>query len=148
ESRRGLEMLCRWNAEGAALWTKKAAALSKPGEAAQVEAFALRGVGLAAQGSTDAADESIVQANIEQADGLQDQRYRLCAGWVGLLEGDLQGAHRELEAALPSQARGGSLRISLWAQAWLARTQFMQGDWDTALQGSLEGIRRAEYAGI
>ena len=147
-SRRGLDMLCRWDAEGVVLWTNKAAALSKPGEAAQVEALAMRGVGLAAQGRTDAADESILQANTEEADGLQNQRYRLCAGWVGLLEGDLQVAHRELEAALPSQARGGSFRISLWAQAWLARTQFMQGDWDTALQGSLEGIRRAESAGI
>src|SRR5699024_1876711 len=90
----------------------------------------------------------ILQANIEEADGLQNQRYRLCAGWVGLLEGDLQVAHRELEAALPSQARGGSLRISLWAQAWLARTQFMQGDWGAALERSLDGMCRLDDAGI
>ena len=36
------------------------------------------------------------------------------------------------EAAAPTEYRGGSLRISLWAEAWLARTHLVLGDWDAA----------------
>jgi len=143
-----LDRLCNWDAEGIVSWADKAVELSKPGETAYIEALAIRGVGLAAQGLTEFADQSILRAGMEGHDGPHNQRYRLCAGWVALLEGDLQTAYREFEAALPTQARGGSLRISLWAQAWLARIQFIQGDWDGALQGALDGIRRAEHAGI
>lgn len=146
--RRCLDKLCNWDGQGVTTWANTAAELSKPGEAAQVEALAIRGVGLAAQGLTESADESILRASMEGGDGPQNQRYRLCAGWVALLEGDLRTAYRELEAALPTQKRGGSLRISLWAQAWLARVQFIQGDWDGALRGCEEGIRRAQHAGI
>src|SRR5699024_2192843 len=81
-------------------------------------------------------------------DSAQNQRYRLCAGWVALIEGNLPIAYRELDAAVPTQNRGGSLRISLWAQAWLARVQFLQGDWDSALSSCSDGIRRAEHAGM
>lgn len=146
--RRCLDMLFRWNAEGVVTWASRAAELSKSGEASQVEALAIRGVGLAAQGKSESADASIFQAAMANADGPQNQRFRLCAGWTAILEGDLSTAYRELEAALPTQDRGGSLRISLWAQAWLARIQFLIGDWSSALQGAQEGIRRAEHAGI
>lgn len=143
-----LDKLCRWDAAGVLAWTQRAVELSRPGEAAEVEALAIRGIGFAAQGLTESADESILKASVSDGEGLQNQRFRLCAGWVGLLQGDFQTAYRELEAALPTQARGGSLRISLWAQAWLARVQFVLGDWDAALRGALDGIRRAEQAGI
>ncbi len=146
--RRCLDLLCNWDAPGVTEAADAAAELSRPGDAAQVEALAVRGVGLAAQGRTESADESLLRAVMEGSDGPQNQRYRLCAGWVALLEGDLRTAYRELEAALPTQDRGGSLRISLWAQAWLARVQFIEGDWDEALRGCLDGIRRAEHAGI
>lgn len=146
--RRCLDMLCNWDAAGITDSANAAAELSRPGDVIQIEALAMRGVGLAAQGLTESADESLLRAAMENSDGPQNQRYRLCAGWVALLEGNLRTAYRELEAALPTQARGGSLRISLWAQAWLARVQFLQGDWDGALQGCLDGIRRAEHAGI
>lgn len=146
--RQCLDKLCRWDPEGIIISTTQAAELSRSGEAAEVEALAIRGIGFAAQGLTASADESIVRASASDGEGLQNQRFRLCAGWVGLLEGDFQTAYRELEAALPTQARGGSLRISLWAQAWLARVQFLLGDWDAALHGALDGIRRAEQAGI
>lgn len=143
-----LDKLCRWDAAGVLTWTARAADMSRPGDATEVEALAIRGIGFAAQGLTESADEAIRKASVSDGEGLQNQRFRLCAGWVGLLEGDFQTAYRELEAALPTQARGGSLRISLWAQAWLSRVQFMMGDWDAALRGALDGIRRAEHAGI
>lgn len=146
--RRCLDMLCRWDTAGVITWANQAAELSRPGEASQVEALAIRGVGLAAQNKTESADASMLQAAMTSTDGPQNQRFRLCAGWAGILEGDFRTAYRELEAALPTQARGGSLRISLWAQAWLARLQFILGDWDSALQGARDGIRRAEHAGI
>lgn len=143
-----LDMLCNWDAAGITESARAAAELSRPGDSSQIEALAIQGVGLAAQGLTESADESLLRAAMDSDDGPQHQRYRLCAGWVALLEGNLRTAYREFEAALPTQARGGSLRISLWAQAWLARVQFLQGDWDGALQGCLDGIRRAEHAGI
>lgn len=146
--RRCLDMLCRWDAEEVVTWANRAAELSNTGDVSQVEALAIRGVGLAAQGKTESADDSLLRASLDSGDGLQNQRFRLCAGWIGILEGDFRTAYRELEAALPTQARGGSLRISLWAQAWLSRLQFVLGDWDTALDGALDGIRRAERAGI
>ena len=145
--RRCLDRLCNWDPAGIVESANAAAELSRPGEIAQVEALAIRGIGLAAQGCTASADESLLRA-MEGSQGPQNQRYRLGAGWVALLEGDMHTAYRELESALPTQARGGSLRISLWAQAWLARIQFLQGDWEGALQGCLEGIRQAERAGI
>jgi DNA-binding CsgD family transcriptional regulator len=143
-----LDKLCSWDPAGITAWADRAVELSQPGEAAHVEALAIRGVGLAAQGLTDIADESILRAGMDGHDGPHNQRYRLCAGWVALLEGNLHTAYRQFEAALPTQKRGGSLRISLWAQAWLSRIQFIQGDWDGALQGALSGIRRAEHAGM
>ena len=143
-----LDKLCNWDAEGIIAWADTAVELSKPGETSHIEALAIRGVGLAAQGLTEFADQSILRAGMDSHDGPHNQRYRLCAGWVALLEGNIHTAYREFEAAVPTQTRGGSLRISLWAQAWLARLQFIQGDWDGALQSALDGIRRAEHAGI
>lgn len=143
-----LNELCKWDGAGLARWADTAVAYSQPGEPSHIEALAIRGVGLAAQGKTEYADQSILRAGLEGHDGPHNQRYRLCAGWVALLEGDLHTAHREFEAALPTQAHGGSLRISLWAQAWLARIQFLEGDWNGALREALDGVRRAERAGM
>lgn len=146
--RRCLDMLCRWDTQGVVDWANRAAELSKSGDVTEIEALAIRSVGLAALGETTSADDSILQAALRQGDGPQNQRYRLCAGWMAILEGDFRTAYRELEAAIPTQSRGGSLRISLWAQAWLARVQFLLGDWDSALRGAQDGLRRAEHAGI
>lgn len=143
-----LNKLCSWDAVGLTYWADQAVHLSQPGSSVYVEALAIRGVGLAVQGLTESADQSIVRAGMENYDGPHNQRYRLCASWVALLEGNLQTAYREFEAALPTQSYGGSLRISLWAQAWLSRIQFIQGDWNGALRGALEGILRAENAGM
>ena len=49
-----------------------------------------------------------------------------------------ESARRDLESAVSTEFSSGSARISLWAQAWLARTQFALGAWDEALS-TVEG---------
>lgn len=45
-----------------------------------------------------------------------------------------EAARQRLENAVPTGYRRGSRRISLWAQGWLARTQFALGAWPEALE--------------
>src|SRR5699024_5465224 len=52
------------------------------------------------------------------------------------------------EAAVPTMHARGSLRISLWARGWLARVQYLLGEWDDALGTAEEGMRQCAAAGI
>ena len=65
-----------------------------------------------------------------------------------MLAGDLREAVREFEAAVPTQYERGSLRISLWAHGWLARVQYLLGEWDEGLRTAEIGLRRADGANI
>ena len=54
------------------------------------------------------------------------------AGWLALRTDEVETAQAQFESAGPTKFRGGSLRISLWSEAWLARTQLVLGHWDAA----------------
>jgi DNA-binding CsgD family transcriptional regulator len=65
--------------------------------------------------------------------GAQPQRIQLGRGWIDLALDAPEAARARLEAAVPTGYRMGSTRISLWAQGWLARTQFALGAWPEAI---------------
>ncbi len=54
-------------------------------------------------------------------------------GWLLLVADDLTGAHAELMETAPAALARGSIRIALWAYAWLALTDYAIGNWDEAV---------------
>jgi ATP/maltotriose-dependent transcriptional regulator MalT len=49
---------------------------------------------------------------------------------------------------VPTTFLGGSTRISLWARAWLARAQFVTGEWEEAVRTVREGGALLDRSGI
>ncbi|WP_068161016.1 helix-turn-helix transcriptional regulator [Rhodococcus phenolicus] len=115
-------------------WADRAGALVPGDTPAAVESAAVRGLGLAMTGHVDEAVSSYATLSDHVRLGAQSQRVRMAEGWLALALDDPYRARSELESAEPTVFRGGSLRISLWAQAWLARTQFALGEWDDAIR--------------
>lgn len=72
------------------------------------------------------------------------QRFEMAAGWIALARDDLESARRQLGSAVPTADVSGSARISLWAQAWLARTLTVRGEWDDALRVVDTAARRVD----
>jgi ATP/maltotriose-dependent transcriptional regulator MalT len=72
------------------------------------------------------------------------QRFEMAAGWIALARDDLETARRHLDSAVPTADVSGSARISLWAQAWLARTLTVRGEWDDALRVVDTAARRVD----
>jgi DNA-binding CsgD family transcriptional regulator len=60
----------------------------------------------------------------------------------------VEEARAELAGAVPTEFAHGSQRISLWAQGWLARTDFALGAWDDALQTVEHAVAMQEESGI
>src|SRR5699024_7095027 len=58
------------------------------------------------------------------------QRRHMVVGWVKLANDDPVSARQELQQ-LPREE--GATRIDLWQIAWLARAEFLLGEWDDAL---------------
>jgi DNA-binding CsgD family transcriptional regulator len=69
-------------------------------------------------------------------------------GWLQLTQDDVDGARSSLEGAVATAGLGGSARISLWALGWLARVQFLTGEWDRALHSVEQGRALAASSGI
>lgn len=146
--RRTLDSLVRWDGPKIRTWASRAMSSSDAAEPAHVESRAIHGLGFAAQGRLVEAKRELSDLVDHHLGGAQNQRFRLCAGWVALLDGDLREAVRELEAAVPTQHERGSLRISLWARGWLARTQYLLGEWEEGLRTAEEGLRQCFDADI
>ncbi len=108
--------------------------LADPQDPAAVESEAIMGLGLAATGRIQQAKDTYHDLVARVSQGAQSQRVRMGKGWLDLALDDPLTARRELEIAVPTEYRMGALRISLWAQAWLARADFALGSWDEALQ--------------
>ena len=146
--RRTLDSLVRWDGPKVREWANRAMSLGELDEPANVESHAMRALGFAAQGRIEDAKEDLEDLADRHLSGAQNQRVRLCVGWVSMLAGDLREAVREFEAAVPTQHERGSLRISLWAQGWLARVQYLLGEWDESLRTAEIGLRQADSANI
>ena len=84
----------------------------------------------------------------EVGHGAQAQRVTMGKGWLHLVVDEADEARPALESALPTDFLGGSTRISLWAHAWLARAQFVTGDWDDALRTVREGLDLVDRSGM
>ncbi|GAA0529010.1 helix-turn-helix transcriptional regulator [Saccharopolyspora thermophila] len=132
--RRVLHSLSRWHGPDLVAWGRRAVALADPQDPSAVESEAIMGLGLAATGRIEQARETYRDVVARVSRGAQSQRVQMGKGWLDFALDDPQTARRELEIAVPTQFRMGSIRISLWAQAWLARTEFALGSWDEALQ--------------
>ncbi|MEE4025667.1 LuxR C-terminal-related transcriptional regulator [Gordonia sp. PKS22-38] len=129
-------------------WADRAIEMAGSQSPAGVEAAVIRGLGLAWSGRP-------VEANAEYAVlterirfGAQAQRATMGRGWLQLGLDDVGAARSNLETAVSMANLGGSTRITLWALAWLARTEFSMGDWDAALRNVEQGRALARSSGI
>ncbi|MFD7275671.1 AAA family ATPase [Streptomyces sp. NPDC059862] len=137
--RRVLHALGRWNGRELVSWAHRAMDLADPDDPSAIESEAILGLGLAGIGRPEEAVAAYDTAAAQLPGGAQPQRFQLGRGWVDLALDAPEDARRRLEAAVPTGYRMGSTRISLWAQGWLARTQFALGAW----QEALETVQRA-----
>ena len=128
-------------------WADRAVALAGGDSPAGLEACAIRPLGLATAGSLAEARAAYDELSI-RVDGAQAQRVAMGGGWLDLVRGDLDAARARLESALATDYSGGSVRIALWAHAWLARVHVHAGDWDDALATAARGLALAEASGI
>ncbi|MBX7430717.1 LuxR C-terminal-related transcriptional regulator [Mycobacterium sp. Y57] len=129
-------------------WADRALQLADRDSPAGVEAAAIRGLGLLAAGQPKRAVNAYEDLSRRVRYGAQAQRVVMGRGWVQLVCDDIDAARASLESAVAAAALGGSTRITLWAYGWLARAQFVMGEWDSALDSVEQGRRLATSSGI
>ena len=132
--RQVLHNLARCDGHSLVLWADRAVELVGADHPTAVEAQAIRGLGLAGTGRVSEALASYDDLWGHAGTGAVGQRVQMGAGWLHLATDSVELARAELEAAAPTDFLGGSTRIALWANAWLARTYFVTGEWDAALR--------------
>ncbi|WP_425839582.1 AAA family ATPase [Streptomyces fractus] len=140
--RRVLHALARWDGEELVTWARRAVGLAQAHDPSGIESEAVLGLGLAMTGRHDEAAAAYEEAAAGHPAGAQPQRFQLGLGWVDFATDAPESARRRLEAAVPTGYRMGSTRISLWAQGWLARTQFALGAWPEALETAQRAAER------
>jgi DNA-binding CsgD family transcriptional regulator len=143
-----LHCLARSRGEDLVTWADRAIALAPAGSPAVIEAKAIRGLGDAATGHGREALADYLRLADEVGHGAQAQRVAMARGWLHLGLDEVEEARAALASALPTDYLRGSTRISLWAHAWLARAQFVAGDWDDALATADQGLVLAERTGM
>ncbi len=143
-----LHALMRGRGEELVTWADRAVALAGPEAPAAVEAAAIRGLGLAGTGRARQAmtDYTALEERVRR--GAQAQRVVMARGWLNLTVDSIDDARADLASAVPTTFLGGSTRISLWARAWLARAQFLAGEWDEAVRTIREAEPLLERSGI
>ncbi|WP_258229031.1 LuxR family transcriptional regulator [Arthrobacter sp. HMWF013] len=127
-----LHGVASWDGPAITTWAERAMELTQPGTPAHIESEAIYGLGLYAQGRLSAAEASYRRAFEHASENAQKQRVQMGAGWLALRLDNVETALVNFESAAPTEYRGGSMRISLWAEAWLARTHLVLGNWDAA----------------
>ncbi|XAS66124.1 AAA family ATPase [Micrococcaceae bacterium Sec5.7] len=132
--RQVLHALARFNGRDLVIWADRARRLAPAGSPSVVEAQAIEGLGLGAMGRYAEAERSYQAAERLPDHGAQHQRIAMGKGWLHLAMDRVEEARAELAGAMPTEFGHGSQRISLWAKAWLARTDVALGAWDNALQ--------------
>ncbi|WP_427130481.1 AAA family ATPase [Pseudarthrobacter sp. S9] len=146
--RQVLHALARFHGRDLVTWAERARGLAPPGSPPAVEAQAIEGLGLGAMGRYDEAELSYQAADQLPERGAQHQRIDMGKGWLHLAMDRVEEARAELAGAVPTEFAHGSQRISLWAQAWLARADFALGAWDEALQTVENAVAMQEESGI
>ncbi|MFD7406868.1 AAA family ATPase [Streptomyces sp. NPDC059866] len=140
--RRVLHALGRWDGRDLVSWARRALELARTDDPSGIEAEAVLGLGLAMTGRSEEALAAYEAAAAKLPRGAQPQRFQVGRGWIDLAMDRPEDARRRLEAAVPTGYRMGSTRISLWAQGWLARTQFALGAWPEALETAQRAAAR------
>ncbi|MQY27271.1 hypothetical protein NRB56_28540 [Nocardia sp. RB56] len=143
-----LHHLVRCRPRDLVLWSDRAIELVDPDTPTAVEAAAIRGLGIAPLRGIDVALEGYGALVERVPEGPVAQRVTMASGWLHLAGDDLDRAREELQSAVPIDFLGGSVRISLWARAWLARVQFQSGDWQEALRTATAGVELAQRSGM
>lgn len=146
--RRVLHSLARCDGEGVVHWADRALELAPAGSPVAVEAAAIRGLGMAGTGHGHEALDGYVTLASEVGHGAQGQRVAMGRGWLALALDEVDEARAALASATSTDFLGGSKRVSLWAHAWLARAQFVSGEWDAALRTAEQGTVLAEQTGM
>ncbi|MFC7339858.1 LuxR C-terminal-related transcriptional regulator [Saccharopolyspora griseoalba] len=143
-----LDALCRYDGRDLVLWADRAIELAGANTPTAVEAEAIRGIGLAATGSAKQAQRHYDDLTARLHHGAQWQRATMARGWINLISDRIDDARVDFESAIPTAYLGGSARISLWARAWLARVQFLSGEWNEALTTVRDAMEMQERTGI
>ena len=143
-----LHNLVRCQGSELVTWADRAMEMAGQGSAARIESAVIRGLGLAWSGQPEAARAEYDSIAERIRFGAQAQRATMGRGWMQLSLDEIDAARTNLEAAVSMAQLGGSTRISLWALAWLARVQFLTGDWDEAMRGVDAGLALARSSGI
>jgi len=143
-----LHSLARCRGADLVHWADRALELAPAGSPVAVEAAAIRGLGMAATGHGPEALTDYIRLSEEVGHGAQAQRVAMGRGWLHLALDEVDEARAALASATSTDFLGGSTRISLWAHAWLARAQFVTGEWDDALRTAEQGSLLAERTGM
>ena len=143
-----LHNLGRCRARDLVTWADRAMGLVAPANPAAIEAAAIRGLGSAVVDGIAPALADYRTLLDRVPEGPVAQRVTMASGWLHLAGDDPDRAREELESAVSTDFLGGSLRISLWARAWLARVQFNTGDWPDALATASAGAELAQQSGM
>ncbi len=143
-----LDALCRYDGRDLVLWADRAIELAGPNTPTAVEAEAVRGLGLAATGNVAQGQHHYDALTARLRHGAQWQRATMARGWINLITDRVDDARVDFESSIPTAYLGGSARISLWARAWLARVQFLTGEWNEALATVREAMDMQERTGI
>jgi DNA-binding CsgD family transcriptional regulator len=143
-----LHSLVRCRGEELVEWADRALGLAGGDSPAGIEAAAIRGLGLSMSGHPVEASEAYDALAARVRHGAQAQRVTMGRGWLQLSQDDVDAARSSLERAVAMAPLGGSVRISLWALGWLARVQFLMGEWDRALHSVEQGRALAASSGI
>lgn len=129
-------------------WADQALELVDPEAPTAVESAAVRGLGVAPLEGIEVALEGYRLLMERVPEGPVAQRVTMASGWLHQAADNPERAREELASAVPTDFQGGSLRISLWAHAWLARVQFQTGDWSDALRTATVGTDIAQSSGM
>lgn len=143
-----LHSLAQCRAGDLVAWADRTVELAPADAPESLEARAIRGLGQSTLGDTEAALAGYRQMSEAGLRGAQAQRIVMARGWISLAIDEVDQARSELEAALPTNFLGGSLRISLWSHAWLARVHFLSGRWNEAVDVAQRGLDLAARSGM
>lgn len=146
--RHTLHALADWDGEGIVTWGERSAELAEAPHHISVEARAMYGLGLFASRRLDEAERPYLDNPGTTVGNAQEQRLRMGYAWLALRTDDVETARLRFEEAVPTEYPGGSLRVSLWAESWLARCQLILGDWDAAAATIAHASVRLESSGM
>ncbi|WP_197088345.1 helix-turn-helix transcriptional regulator [Corynebacterium occultum] len=139
-SRKVLLSLNSWEPENLIAWAKITDEWALPGSPTQLEA---RYISLIGQGAVQGRVPDDVPLPGETP--ILAQRRNMALGWLSLVHDDPVAARQRLQGYSGAE---GSERISLWMDAWLARTYFVLGEWESGVRAVERGLARAERYGI